>query len=154
MTNLMSKSSLYDMLSMIIPGFITLFLLAQIVGCDTMKIFCCNCLAVPTYVCIFVLSYVAGLLVHYLSRAIFDRFLRNNPEHIEAAKRQFAATIKRLDKAKGKESKTSTYHLTFHPPFLQLSPSCAAPTALTLRFSLPKVTFRSRRFSHTVAYPR
>ncbi len=88
MTSLMTKSSLYDMLSMIIPGFITLFSFAKAVEMD--QYFNKNAgLSIAHYICIFALSYLVGLIIHYFSKGLFDPCLRNNPKDIEIAKQRF-----------------------------------------------------------------
>ncbi len=144
MTNLMTKSSLYDMLSMIIPGFIMLFSIEQIVGCDadaTETFSSSDGLAIPKYVCIFVLSYVVGLLIHYLSKKIFDRFLRNTPEHIRKAKEIFdKKRVEREEKENADAMILDDYYINYYN-VIQKSSVPAMEAQLSFLRSMVIVTF-------------
>ena len=80
----MTKSTLYDMLSMIIPGYLL------VLG---VKLLCApDCLAagytLDSVVVVFVLSYLLGLVLHHLSKLLFDPVLRNKPARIRAMHRK------------------------------------------------------------------
>ncbi len=85
MNELISKSSLYDTVSMIIPGFIMLFYFAEKVGmtCYWGKN---GSLSIAYYICIFALSYLVGLMIHYFSKLVYNPCLRNNRKHIRKAR--------------------------------------------------------------------
>lgn len=91
MTSLMTKSSLYDMVSMIIPGFLFILCVefASGVGVDN------NFDNVAIGIVVFVLSYIVGLLLHLISKRIFDSIIRNDYHDISTAHSDINNTIKK-----------------------------------------------------------
>ena len=67
MTSLIGKTGLYDLLSMVLPGYLMLFLIS--------KAFCVDYNweydEITCAVSVFCVSYVLGIIVHYLSRIVF-----------------------------------------------------------------------------------
>lgn len=78
MNGFVSKITLYDFLSMVIPGYLVVFLLKRIFSqeCD------CHCDEVTYFVVLFTVSYIVGMIIHQASKWIF-KFLRNNKYIIE-----------------------------------------------------------------------
>ena len=81
MTSLMSKTGLYDLLSMILPGYLILFLIVQCLPIDH----CWKYDETTYFIAVFCVSYVMGLIVHYVSRWAFGwlscRCLREKAYH-------------------------------------------------------------------------
>lgn len=73
MNGFFSKTTLYDQLSMIIPGYLILYLFREIYFPECDK----PCDELTYVVVIFTVSYIVGMMIHLLSKLIF-RFLRNN----------------------------------------------------------------------------
>lgn len=63
----MSKAGLYDLLSMILPGYLVLFLIVRCVPMDD----CWRYDEITYYTATFCISYVVGIIVHYISRNTF-----------------------------------------------------------------------------------
>ena len=81
MTTLITKSTLYDTLSMIIPGYLillwlkmALFPLAQY----SLDI-------VSQGIIVFVISYLIGIALHIFTKHVFNPILRNKKSHIQKA---------------------------------------------------------------------
>jgi len=81
MTSLMSKSSLYDMVSMIIPGFLFILCveIASGIGLG------CNFSTPMSGIITFTLSYILGIIIHLVSKDIFRPVLREDKELIDKA---------------------------------------------------------------------
>lgn len=110
MTNLMSKSTLYDMLSMIIPGYISL--LCFYIACKGKfgwRDIDYN--SIPSIVIGFVLSYLVGILLHLLAKEIFNPVLRNNEKDIDEAQKKTKSEI--LERQK-KEPNVETYYRIYY----------------------------------------
>ncbi len=93
MNNILNKSTFYDMVSMIIPGFITIFFTS--VMFDFKCIFYNEKLWFPIYVCVFTVSYLIGLLIHYYSKNKFDSITKNDPSKIQEAKNKLEEVLKK-----------------------------------------------------------
>jgi len=91
MTSLMTKSSLYDMISMIIPGFLFILCVEFASGIGVNNNF--DNAAVGAVV--FVLSYIVGLLLHIVSKKIFDSVIRNDDHDISIARSDTDNAIKK-----------------------------------------------------------
>lgn len=89
MNGFLSKVTLFDLLSMIAPGYLILFLISHCI---------LKCTVWPYddltfYVTAFTVSYIVGMFIHYLSRFIFH-CLRNNECLIKSARRRFILSKK------------------------------------------------------------
>ncbi len=95
MNSILSKSTFYDLVSMLIPGFILIFSALKIFfpSHEVENIFSNSKLGFPNYVCIIALSYLLGLAIHRLSQCVIDPFFRNRKECIKAAKTKFERDI-------------------------------------------------------------
>lgn len=67
MTSLMSKTGLYDLLSMVLPGYLVLFLIVKCLPINH----CWEYDETTYFIAAFCVSYVVGLIVHYMSRRAF-----------------------------------------------------------------------------------
>lgn len=81
MTSLLGKSTLYDMLACIIPGYL-LLLLANLLFAPNITLEIDN---VSKAIGVFTLSYLTGLLLKWLMENILNGFLRNRPNRIRSA---------------------------------------------------------------------
>jgi len=93
MTTLMSKSSLYDMVSMIIPGFLFILCVEIILGVEVDK----NFDTVTAGIVTFTISYAIGLLIHISSKSILDPLIRNEKKDIVHVKEQVDKVISTED---------------------------------------------------------
>lgn len=104
MNGFLSKVTLFDLLSMIVPGYLVLFLISRCF------------IDIPVwpydeltfYVATFTVSYIIGMLIHYLARFIFN-CLRNNECLIKSARKRFYRFQKN---AKQEEHETDLNHET------------------------------------------
>lgn len=90
MTGLMTKSSLYDMVSMVIPGYLFLLCAKMASGIKFGDDFGITTKAIV----LFTASWVVGMLLHYVSKGIFDPVLRNLERDIKKAKVEAYKRIK------------------------------------------------------------
>lgn len=81
MTSLLGKSTLYDMLACIIPGYL-LLQLAKLLFAPNITL---NIDNVSIAIGVFTLSYLTGLLLKWLMENILNGFLRNTPNRIRRA---------------------------------------------------------------------
>lgn len=81
MTSLLGKSTIYDMLACIIPGYL-LLLLANLLFAPNITL---NIDNVSIAIGVFTLSYLTGLLLKWLMENILNGFLRNTPNRIRRA---------------------------------------------------------------------
>lgn len=81
MTSLLGKSTLYDMLACIIPGYL-LLQLAKLLFAPNITLEIEN---VSIAIGVFTLSYLTGLLLKWLMENILNGFLRNTPKRIRNA---------------------------------------------------------------------
>lgn len=81
MTSLLGKSTLYDMLACIIPGYL-LLQLAKLLFAPNITL---NIDNVSIAIGVFTLSYLTGLLLKWLMENILNGFLRNTPNRIRSA---------------------------------------------------------------------
>lgn len=85
----MSKLSIYDMLSMIIPGYLVGFLISKSVNFQVIL----PSEEVTFWIVTFCISFILGISIHYFSRWIF-KFLRNNDNLNSTARRMFEKDIR------------------------------------------------------------
>ena len=84
MTSLMNRVGLYDLLSMVIPGYLTVFLFWRVFGSDQPWPY-----DPLTYgIAAFCVSYIVGIIIHYLARFVFG-WLHHNRWLNSAAHAQF-----------------------------------------------------------------
>lgn len=79
MTSLITKGSLYDMLSIIIPGYLVYFLL-NVIFLSKLSVFnktLVNDDVFASVVIVFVISYIVGMVIHLFSKRVFG-FLKFN----------------------------------------------------------------------------
>ena len=67
MTSLIGKTGLYDLLSMVLPGYLMLFLISKALCVD----YNWEYDEITCAVSVFCVSYVLGIIVHYFSRIVF-----------------------------------------------------------------------------------
>lgn len=91
MSSIFSRVSLYDMLSMLIPGYLVVYLIIR----SFFHFDCWGCDGVTSIVIIFCVSYVIGMLIHYTSRWMFGWL--NNKWFAEHALRQFYTWLETLN---------------------------------------------------------
>lgn len=104
MNGFLSKLTLFDLLSMIVPGYLVLFLISRCFIDSPVWPYD----ELTFYVATFTVSYIIGMLIHYLARFIFN-CLRNNECLIKSARRRFYRFQKN---AKQKEHETDLGHET------------------------------------------
>lgn len=102
MNGFLSKVTLFDLLSMIVPGYLVLFLISRCF----IDILVWPYDELTFYVATFTVSYIIGMLIHYLARFIFN-CLRNNECLIKSARKRFYRFQKN---AKQKEHETDLNH--------------------------------------------
>lgn len=84
MTSLLGKSTLYDMLACIIPGYL-LLQLAKLLFAPNITLEIDNVNNVSIAIGVFTLSYLTVLLLKWLMENILNGFLRNTPNRIRSA---------------------------------------------------------------------
>lgn len=96
MTSLMAKSSLYDMVSMIIPGYLFILCveLASGIGFEY------NFFDLTASIITFVLSYILGLIIHLVSKILLDPLLRNSIDNVKRTKEKVESTIRKESELK------------------------------------------------------
>lgn len=104
MNGFLSKVALFDLLSMIVPGYLVLFLISRCFIDSPVWPYD----ELTFYVATFTVSYIIGMLIHYLARFIFN-CLRNNECLIKSARKRFYRFQKN---AKQKEHETDLSHET------------------------------------------
>lgn len=104
MNGFLSKVTLFDLLSMIVPGYLVLFLISRCFIDSPVWPYD----ELTFYVATFTVSYIIGMLIHYLARFIFN-CLRNNECLIKSARKRFYRFQKN---AKQKEHETDLKHET------------------------------------------
>ncbi len=102
MNGFLSKVTLFDLLSMIVPGYLVLFLISRCFIDSPVWPYD----ELTFYVATFTVSYIIGMLIHYLARFIFN-CLRNNECLIKSARKRFYRFQKN---AKQKEHETDLNH--------------------------------------------
>ncbi|MDR0754696.1 MAG: hypothetical protein LBF04_04830 [Prevotellaceae bacterium] len=93
MNNVSSKMTLYDMLAMVIPGFLLLMLFP----------FCCGCIVLSkwindiyTGVLLVLASYIIGLIYHKAVEYLYNKTeFRNSEKHIKKQSERFYDTFKK-----------------------------------------------------------
>lgn len=133
MTSLMNRLSLYDMLSMVIPGYLTLFLSARTFAIkvswpDNSLIY---------VVVTFCASYVIGLVIHRISRWVFG-WLRhnswlNNAAHIDFL-HDLAKREEEIKKSHDDKLSQEWYYRTFYTLWKDASLSHIPPLEAQLSF--------------------
>lgn len=102
MNGFLSKVTLFDLLSMIVPGYLVLFLMSHcFLDCPVWHYD-----ELTFYVAAFTISYIVGMLIHYFARFIFS-YLRNNECMIKSAMRRFNHSQKNM---KQKEHEADLSH--------------------------------------------
>ena len=113
MTNLMSRVGLYDLLSMVIPGYLTVFLLWKSFGNETLWPYDTLTYGI-TALCV---SYIVGIAIHYIARFVFG-WLRHNRWLNSAALAQFkndlAAQENEESQSNNNELSQEWYNRTFY----------------------------------------
>lgn len=94
MTNLITKSTLYDTLSMVIPGYLFLLCL-YVMFKDFSRLNEVDDNRLSSVVIYFTLSYLVGMIIHWVSKILFNRFLRNNDSAITKVKEEVAEEIEK-----------------------------------------------------------
>lgn len=69
-----NKTSLFDLVSMIIPGYTLIFSLSKILPINGLDY------SGATIIPILAASYIVGMIIHHLSKLIFDRIFRDDTE--------------------------------------------------------------------------
>lgn len=113
MTSIMNKVGLYDMLSMVIPGYLIVFLFWKVFGngqpwpYDTL-----------TYgVAAFCVSYIVGIIIHYLARFVFGWLRHNrwlNSVALAEFKNDLAALENEESQSNNNELSQEWYNRTFY----------------------------------------
>jgi len=99
----MAKSSLYDMVSMIIPGFLFILCVKEASGIEIKNEFD----SITTAIIVFSFSWIVGFVLHYISKRIFNPILRNRPKDIIDAEKETDRNVR-------KESDLKDYYLKYY----------------------------------------
>jgi len=106
--NAISKLSLYDVLSMIIPGFL-LLMLFPICSNYPMENLCTN---VYVGFLLFIVCYVVGLIYHKVIEKLFSFFnFRNNPNHIKKMRDKVYSDYQKQGSKIKKEDSTENFQM-------------------------------------------
>lgn len=110
MTSLLGKSTLYDMLACIIPGYL-LLLLANLLFAPNITLEIEN---VSIAIGVFTLSYLTGLLLKWLMENILNGFLRNTPNRIRSAYNKSNCIFKKGDLPDKEEDLMQKYYIAYY----------------------------------------
>lgn len=110
MTSLLGKSTLYDMLACIIPGYL-LLLLANLLFAPNITL---NIDNVSIAIGVFTLSYLTGLLLKWLMENILNGFLRNTPNRIRSAYKKSNCIFKEKDLPDKEEDLMKKYYIAYY----------------------------------------
>ncbi len=143
------------MLSMVVSGYVALYLSAKMLHIDTF--FFCNG---SSYILIFALSYLVGLFIHNLSHIVFDWKFRNNPCMIECAKKEF---YKQLNRSREKEEEGASVVDKYYEKYYKAVPYSSAVPIMETHVSFIRsmvivclilivVTVRSSRGLYALSY--
>lgn len=100
MTSLASKTSLYDMVSMVIPGYL-LILCVQFVSGIKFNFDS----EIAAAIVMFTLSWIIGLILHLVSKDIFDIVLRNRMKDLEDVNEEVRKSCDKVSESLNKNNK-------------------------------------------------
>lgn len=92
-----NKTSLFDLVSMIIPGYTLIFSLSKILNIGELD--SSGVAIVP----ILAASYIVGIFIHHLSKLLFDPIFKENIEQIRSAHKEVYKSISETHK-KGQDN--------------------------------------------------
>lgn len=110
MTSLLGKSTLYDMLACIIPGYL-LLQLAKLLFAPNITLKIDN---VSIAIGVFTLSYLTGLLLKWLMENILNGFLRNTPKRIRNAYDKSNSIFKKEALPDKEEDLMQKYYIAYY----------------------------------------
>lgn len=110
MTSLLGKSTLYDMLACIIPGYL-LLQLAKLLFAPNITL---NIDNVSIAIGVFTLSYLTGLLLKWLMENILNGFLRNTPNRIRSAYNKSNCIFKKGALPDKEEDLMQKYYIAYY----------------------------------------
>ena len=110
MTSLLGKSTLYDMLACIIPGYL-LLLLANLLFAPNITLKIDN---VSKAIGVFTLSYLTGLLLKWLMENILNGFLRNRPNRIRSAYNKSNCIFEKKDLPDKEKDLMKKYYMAYY----------------------------------------
>lgn len=113
MTSLLGKSTLYDMLACIIPGYL-LLQLAKLLFAPNITLEIDNVNNVSIAIGVFTLSYLTGLLLKWLMENILNGFLRNTPNRIRSAYNKSNCIFKKGDLPDKEEDLMQKYYIAYY----------------------------------------
>lgn len=113
MTSLLGKSTLYDMLACIIPGYL-LLQLAKLLFAPNITLEIDNVNNVNNAIVFFTLSYLTGLLLKWLMENILNGFLRNTPNRIRSAYNKSNCIFKKGDLPDKEEDLMQKYYIAYY----------------------------------------
>lgn len=110
MTSLLGKSTLYDMLACIIPGYL-LLQLAKLLFAPNITLKIEN---VSIAIGVFTLSYLTGLLLKWLMENILNSSLRNTPNRIRRAYDKSNCIFEKKDLPDKEEDLMQKYYIAYY----------------------------------------
>ena len=110
MTSLLGKSTLYDMLACIIPGYL-LLQLAKLLFAPNITL---NIDNVSIAIGVFTLSYLTGLLLKWLMENILNSSLRNTPNRIRRAYNKSNCIFKKGALPDKEEDLMQKYYIAYY----------------------------------------
>lgn len=113
MTSLLGKSTLYDMLACIIPGYL-LLQLAKLLFAPNITLEIDNVNNVSIAIGVFTLSYLTGLLLKWLMENILNGFLRNTPNRIRSAYKKSNCIFEKKDLPDKEEDLMQKYYIAYY----------------------------------------
>lgn len=110
MTSLLGKSSLYDMLACIIPGYL-LLLLAKLLFVADISWEIDN---VSFAIGAFTLSYLTGLLIKWLMEKVLNDLLRNSPTRIRKAYKKSSCIFEETSLPDNEDELIKLYYIAYY----------------------------------------
>lgn len=103
MKGLTTRLSLYDMLSILLPGFLTIFLSSAVLDSFTDPLSIWNYGTTTFWIIAFTISYIVGYLIHLISKLIFKSVRHNTNLSIKVKKKFDEDVKKRISESKSEK---------------------------------------------------
>lgn len=109
MTSLLGKSTLYDMLACVIPGYLLLLLTKLLFAPDVLRID-----DVSITIATFTFSYLTGLLFKWLMEIVMNNVLRNSPNRIRRAYNESSCIFEKTHLPDNEKGLMKKYYIAYY----------------------------------------